>query len=401
MNKNNTYLPPIHPKKASTRQDEKWDEAVNLFNSKQYDNVLPTILDYVSSHLQNKKAGNTYEIAHGSVVVTITQTGEALHVKCPFLNIANAKKVPLMRRLAELRMHPLNLTNVSLENDLVYFSFSCALNLCEPYKIYSVLREICYYADSYDDEFIEKFDASHLQEPKITPFSDGLKAEAYANFQKILDEGLQRFDHYMSIRHGNNAWYTLNITLKRLEFYAEPQGYLRTIIEEAVDGIFDRDMAFHDKLLQGKANLEKLKNYTEDKFAEDLYLVETFIPHKYSGKKENIRENWEDSYADAQDMIANSNFEDAANLIQSCFYGLFYYNLVDESISKPITDALAQANGLDWNQSAPILLGGMQAIMEDDFMNNDFGMDLSKIMGEQMQQSMAMMQKMMANFKTN
>jgi hypothetical protein len=401
MDKNITYFPAINAKKASTRQDEKWDEAVAFFKSKQYDKVLSSLLDYVSSELQHKKVDGAYIIPHGSVVLTILQTESELTVKCPFLDIGNAKKVPLMRRLAEIRMHPLNLTNVSLENDLVYFSFSCPLNLCEPYKLYGVLREICYYADNYDDEFIEKFDATHLQEPKITPYSDDLKQEAYANYQVILAEALVRFDKYMESRQENNAWYTLNITLKRIEFYAEPQGYLRQLIEKAVDGIFDRRVPFQSRLLNGKASLEKLRDYPQEKFSDDLYQIETFIPYKYSGKKENIRENWEDSYDEAQDLLNNSRFEDACNLLQSCFYGLFYYNLVDEDISKPITDALAQANGLDWNQAAPILLKGMQAIMEDSVFGDAFGMDLSKIMGEQMQQSMAAMQQMMSNFKTN
>jgi len=401
MNKNNTYFHPINTKQASTRQDEKWDEAVAFFNSNQYHLVLSTLLEYIGVDLSSKKVGDAYIIPHGSVVVTIEQTDTELSIKCPFIDITNAKKVPLMRRLAEIRMYPLNLTNIALEGSLVYFSFSCPIHLCEPYKIYSVLREICFYADSYDDEFIEKFDATHLQEPKITPLSIDLKDEAYANYQKILDEGLQRFNHYMEKRDQNNAWYTLNITLKRIEFYAEPQGYLRTVIEKAVDGIFDRNAPFQNRLLNGKASLETLKSYSSEQFSKDLYHVETFIPHKYSGKKENIRENWEDSYTEAQEMIANARFEDASNLLQSCFYGLFYYNLVDESISKPITDAMMQANGLDWSQAAPILLKGMQAIMEDIPLGNDFGMDLTKIMGEQMQQSMAAMQQMMANFKTN
>lgn len=156
MNKNNRYFPPIHSKKSSTRQDEKWDEAVTLFNNKQYAKVLPTLLDYVNPALQSKKNGDTYDIPHGSVVVSFTQTNKEFKVECPFLNIANAKKVPLMRRLSELHMYPLNLTNVALKGDLVYFTFSCPISLGEPYKIYGVLREICYYADTFDDEFIEK-----------------------------------------------------------------------------------------------------------------------------------------------------------------------------------------------------------------------------------------------------
>ena len=35
--------------------------------------------------------------------------------------------------------------------------------------------------------------------------------------------------------------------------------------------------------------------------------------------------------------------------------------------------------------------------MEDNILGNESGMNLSKIMGEQMQQSMAAMQQMMAN----
>lgn len=401
MNKNNTFFPTIVEKQVSTRQDHKWDEALSLFEKKQYQKVVPTILDYVGSHLQAKKSGDSYIIPHGSVVVTITQTATELIVKCPFLNIANAKKVPLMRKLAELRMHPLNLTNLTLENDLVYFSFSCPLELCEPYKIYAVLREICFYADSYDDEFITKFEATNIHEPKINRFSNDITANAFTNYQKIISEGIERFNYYMEKRHGNNAWYTLNITLKQIEFYAEPQGYLRTILEKAIDGIFDREIPFHDRLLRGKMDLEKLLNYSQDDFSADLYQIETFIPHKFSSKKDNIRENWEESYNEAEEMIANSRFEDAAIVMQSCFYNLFYYNLVDEEIKKPIIDALEQSSGLDWNQAAPILYKGMESIMEDTILQNDFGMDLSKIMTEQMQQSMAAMQEMMANFKIN
>ena len=249
--------------------------------------------------------------------------------------------------------------------------------------------------------FIAFFDATHLQKPTITTYPDNLKLEAFNNYQKIIEEGIQRFNHYTETRQSNNAWYTLNITLKKISFYAEPQGYLRTLLENAIDAIFDAYTPFQDRLLNGKVNLEKLKNYSQDKFSNDLYKIETFIPHKYSGKKENIRENWTGNYDEAQELISNAKFEEACNQLESSFYGLFYYNLVDESISKPITEALDQSKGLDWNVAAPILLKGMESIMEDTPQGIDFGMDLSKIMGQQMQQSMAAMQEMMANFKTN
>lgn len=399
MDKNNKFFLPINAKESSRRQDEKWDQALALFNNKQYELILPTLLQYVGIDPESKKVNGVYEVSHGSVVLSIEQTATELKIRCPFLDISNAKKIPLMRRLAEIRMSPLNLTNVVLEGSLVYFSFSCPLELCEPYKIYSVLREICFYADSYDDEFIEKFDATHLQEPKIIAYSDEVKKEAYANCQEILEDGIERFNHFMEKRDFHNAWYTLNISLKKIEFYAEPQGYLRGWLEKSIDKIFDGNVPFQNRLLEGKSSLEKLKDYPIEKFSDDLYQKETFITHKYSGKKENIRENWEDSYSDVQETMSNAKYEDASTLITSCFYNLFYYNLVDETISQPVTDAMNQASGLPFSQAAPILFKGMQAIMEDNFDGNPFGMDLSKMMGEQMQQSMAAMQQIMANFK--
>lgn len=395
MEKCTTYLAPLNAKKESTRQDEKWDEALEYYNTKQFDKIMPTILDYVSADLRNKKTDTGYVIPHGSVIVHITQTDEEVQIKCPFINIENAKKIPLMRRLAEMRMHPLHLAKVSLEGDEVFFYFNTPLHLCEPYKMYSVLREICHLADTFDDEFIEKFDATNVQEPKVTPYAESLKVEAHQNYVKIIEEGITNFDHYMSKRQGNNAWYTLNITLKRIEYYATPQGYLRSEIERAVDAIYDGHLSLYDRLLAGKENLLKLKSYTEENFFNDLYKIETFIPHKYSGKKENIRENWEESYDDVQEMINNMNTEEACLTMLSCFYNLYYYNLIDEDINKPISEAMAKASSQSWNDAAPILLEGMEGVMEDNDMMNGFGMDLSKIMGEQMQQSMAMIQQMM------
>jgi len=46
-------------------------------------------------------------------------------------------------------------------------------------------------------------------------------------------------------------------------------------------------------------------HYSKEKVLESLYKIEVFIPHKYSGKKENIRDNWE-SYYDVQEMTEYS-----------------------------------------------------------------------------------------------
>ncbi len=399
MEKCNTYLPSVNENGASTITDEKWDEAVSYYNSEQYNKIVPTIIEYINTDFTSKyKTKNGYTIPHGSVIVSIILTDKEFKVSCPFVNIANAKKVPLMRKLAELRLTPLDLTNITLKDDNAVFEYACPLELCEPYKIYNVLKEICLFADRYDDEFIEKFDAERMQEPKIEPISAATKEEVYNKVQHLIDENIARLDYYISKRNGRGAWCTLNITLKQLEFYAEPQGYLRTEIENAVDLIYDRDMNFQDLVLKSKENLLKIRNYDKEKFFESLYDIEVFVPYKYSGKKENIRDNWSDSYDTIKEMMHETNYEAAATEMLSMFYNLFYYNLVNEEISKPITDAMALAGGKNWAEAAQELFKGMQSVMEDNFEMPDFGMDISAAMQEQMKNNMAMLQNMMKGF---
>ncbi len=303
-----------------------------------------------------------------------------------------------MRKLAELRLNPLDLTNVALRGDDAIFEYECPLDLCEPYKIYDVLKEICVFADMYDDEFIEKFDAKRIREPKIEPFAMSVKEEAYTKFQQIIDEHIARLDHYMTQRIGRAAWCTLNIAFKQLEFYAQPQGFLRTEIERAINLIYDRNINFHDLLLKSKENLLKIRNYDKQKFFDSLYNIEVFVPYKYSAKKENIRENWAESYSEIEDYMNGGNYEAASVEMLSMFYNLFYYNLINEEISKPLMDAMALASGQDWKTAAEKLYGGMEAIMEDKIDFGNFGMDISASMQEQMKNSMAMLQNFMNGF---
>lgn len=389
-----TYTSPIDTNEAPTFQPEKWDEVLHLYNTKQYSQILPNILAYVNPSLAHKKTNEGYVIPHGSVTVYVQQSETELSIKCPFLNIENAKKTPLLRQLAEMRMYPLGLTNVVLENNEVIFYFKCPLHLCEPYKIYNVLREICTFADTYDDELIEKFDAKSLQEPKIVPYTDAVKNTAYQNYQAIIEDGLARYDYYMSRRYESDAWYVLNMTFKKLDYCIAPKGYLKTQLENAINA-FCSNNAFHTRLHQGKEDLLKLKECSLEKLGSNLYKTETFIPVKYNGKKESIRKDWEHLYKDVKDMITATNNEGACLAMLSGFYNMYYYNLVNQDINKPLVEAMQQAGGLNYSEAAPILFKGMKAVMEDTVVENDYGMDLSKAMGSKIQEAMQSFQNMM------
>ena len=113
------------------------------------------------------KTGNagfsSFDIPHGSITLQLNITDDEFKVHAPFLNISGSKRIPLLRKVTELNFSPLNLSSIFLDGDQLAFRYSSPISLCEPYRTYDALREICIYADSYDDEFINKFNASWIR----------------------------------------------------------------------------------------------------------------------------------------------------------------------------------------------------------------------------------------------
>ena len=98
--------------------------------------------------------------------------GDQLNITAPFLLLPEKGRIPLLRQVAALNLTELTLACISLQNDKLFFDFHCPVALCNPYKIYYVLEEICRIGDKYDDEFVTKFKAERIYEPKITPYDN-------------------------------------------------------------------------------------------------------------------------------------------------------------------------------------------------------------------------------------
>ena len=411
MDKILSYKKPIYSFSESKMNDDYWDTALEHYNNKRYLESFYAVMDYIDPDLRkNYGTDKGFSIPHGSIVVNIELSKEQLIINSPFISLADSKRVPLMRKLAEIKQHPLNLADIRLEGDEAHFHFACPIHNCEPYKLYNLLREICFFADMFDDEFIEKYNASHLTEPQVTQIEESVKEDAYLAIKGMLEESLEYFDHYMKKRWSKHAWYTLNIGFKRIEYYAQPQGFYRTELERSIDTIYDSEIPFLDRLAKGKAQLQHFLKYTEEGVKDALYTANTFVSHKYKGSIENTKEKWDGSYDDIKQMIANGNYEEGALTILSQFYNLFYYSIASEEIRTGVMEAMEQAQGKSWNEGSQILLQAMENVMEDNldlFAGMGMGMDLSKVMEgvegmdiakameENMAQSMEMMQKMM------
>jgi hypothetical protein len=348
-----------------------WDTVLNLYESGRYKETIVGIINYVDPGLVEKTGSDdnsSFIIPHGSAIVHIRIKNDHLYVDAPFLSAENANKIPLLRQVAQINFSPLNLARIVLKGDQLAFTYSCPLDLCEPYKMYEVFREICLYADAYDDEFIKKFNATWIQEPIIKPFPQSEKDQIWDQVQIYIKEAQSYISYFETKRSLGYCWDILNITLMKIEYYARPQGILRSEIEKQISYL-QGEAPVNEKVNRGKEFLRKLQEYTREEFDEDLYEAQTFIPYKYRSTLENIRSNFEDSYQTARKERDGGDHMGSTLSMTYIFFKLFYYNNVSEDIAEVVIQGMQKASGKPWQEASGHLWEAMHKIMTEDVSN--------------------------------
>jgi hypothetical protein len=235
--------------------------------------------------------------------------------------------------------------------------------MCEPLKIYNVLKEICTYADRYDDEFIKKFGAAWIHEPVIKRFSRDFINFAWQRIQLYLKEASAYIELFQRKRLDLHSLQLLTITLLKIHYYIEPQGILGTNIEKTIALLQHSETPLTDKLRKGVEFLKKLQNYNPDEFAKDLYAVDIFIPVKYSIDVEKIETYWQEVSGPVKKSIAARDYTAVVLTIQNAFFDLLYNYIVPFSARKAIIESLLNSNGKRWVEASSILGNALNTIM--------------------------------------
>lgn len=345
-----------------------WDDVLEKYDAKKYAEELPALLYYVNPELIEKYGNeekNYFEIPHGSVVVKIKQTDTDIHVEAPFLDISKSNKIPLMRRVAQLNFHPLTLVKIVLDdNDKLNFTFNVPLELAEPYKMYDVLREICLNADRYDDEFITKFKAEWIQEPRIKRFSNKELEVIWDKVQSYVSEAFEYVKFMESKGISDFVYDVLKSTFTKIDYYIAPQGYLRSEFENNISGL-DVGDPLPDRIHKGKEFLLKLQNYDKQKFLEDIYRADVFIPFKFKSNIDDVRKNFQFAYDTCRDEISRRSFMGAFFTIHCEFLRLFYYNNVADELADLVTEAMVKASQKPWEAASYILKEAFDTVMDE------------------------------------
>lgn len=345
----------------------KWETVLDLFDEGKYKESLIALLEYVDRELVNKRGNpdrSEFVIPHGSIIVKLRIDKKNFYISAPFLKVPTTRYIPLLRQATQLNIYPLNLANIVLEDDLLIFKFSCPLELCEPYKIYDVMREICSYADSYDDEFIKKFGARWINKPVIKRFSGNLVDFTWQKTQNYLNEAAAFIDYFERKRLFAPCLDVIIITLLKIDYFAEPQGVLRTDIEKNISQLQNREVQPADRIRKGKQFLKHLQDYKKEEFANDLYVAEVFIPFKNNFTVDMIETYFQELYNTIKQKMAAREYMWVVFTLHDAFLTLFYQYIVPYNIRSVFTDSLLNASRKPWDEAASILWAALDKVMK-------------------------------------
>lgn len=366
MDHNLSYLQPLLEPGLSRTSEKRWEKVIAAHKAEDYVGVVHGILDYVDTGLI-ARTGNAdrtmFRVPHGSVILQLQLKEDAFEVRAPFLNIAQSKKIPLLRKTTELNFSPLNLSSIHLREEELFFHYKSPLALCEPFRTYDALREICIYADTYDDEFIRKFGAQWIVQPDIRPFSDALKKQAWDDTRSYIEESMQGIAYFENKRNFNLIWYIITITLLKIEEHIRPQGMLRTEMEKVISFLTENNESVNNKAERGRRYLEKLLDYDPKEFSGDLYTTETFIPYKQRNQLQTIKTDAADIYDQVRRELEQGNQLGAALTLQYHFLSTMYYNEIPRSVYDTMREALLEAGGKPWKDASKALFRGLRNII--------------------------------------
>ncbi|HNE50261.1 MAG TPA: hypothetical protein PLZ64_03910 [Chitinophagales bacterium] len=350
---------------------EQWDKAMQLYESGAFADAVRACINYIDPAIETKYANadkTEYYIPHGSILVALKISETDVQISAPFLNIEQAKRVPILRQVAQLNFSPLTITEIVLDGDKLFFTFQCALAIAEPYKIYEVLREICINADNYDDEFISKFDAKHLNEPKITPYTAAQNEQAWNTVQQYIKEAFTVYEQLENKRLTSYLWDVLVITILKIDYFCAPQGLLRSEIEKTLIFLNSKE-DYYQRLSTGKEFLRKLQNTSPAELERSLYNIEIFIPYKFRTDLESVRNTLKYAFETAEKEIRAMDFIGATLTLEYGILNLLYNNTVENAIAERITQAMESASEKPIQEAANLLFEAVKVIMTVDVLS--------------------------------
>lgn len=337
-----------------------WDKAMDAFDAKEYRKTIIETINYMNSTLLwGKETGGDIEIlqGQGSAQIQVNLTSDTFTVKAPFLKVtASTNKVALFRKVAEINFNPLTLSQIHLKDDTLWFDYEMPVSLAQPNKIYDVIREICVFADDYDDEFVEKYKADFYQEPKVTQLTEDEKEKVWQQIDTILTEWKNYVSFFKEKRWDAFQWDITVISILKIVNMPYVHGNLRTKLQEYVNNLFNGKIDFNHRIDKGVNFMNKLCAKTKEEYMKDIYHAEAFVSLKWRSSTQILQDDAKNMERNVAKYVKDGdNFMLCYYLQYSFLYILYNFN-VEEAHKDAIYDVLEEVSGKEHHIAGPKLL---------------------------------------------
>lgn len=366
MNNSHIFEEPIAGPVGLTDFTNRWQAVLDSYRDGKHRETLVKFLDYLDPTVV-KKHGNAdlsqFSIPHGSIVLNISVSDSGVAVVAPFLSIPEKRVNALLRQITEINFSVLFLSRIVLEDEKLYFKAEFPLELCEPYRLYDIIWEICMNADHYDDVFIEKFQAGRICTPRVERYSTEQLQGFHAGFLRLVNEGLEYLQYFR-----DNRWYDMGvesglISLMKIGYIFSPKGNLSFEIGNATGASYGKTPSA-EKLDSQCAFFEKMGAMPFEKFAESIYRTESLIAPRKHAFLPGIKTELENYWKNAEKDISSSAFMSAAIFLLYDIYSVYNRFLIPRTIEEMLNSGLRGASGKDWETASQELFKAVSSVMK-------------------------------------
>ncbi len=360
------YMDPINRYESKIDRD-LYRSCVKLYDAGKFEESFRLFMNYVNREMAEKYEidNNHWRLPHGSMMVDITVTPDRLDITAPFVKLPEQRLAPVLRRVLDINTNVLTLALIKLDDDGLFFNYSCPMSLAEPFKIYGIINEICMNGDSYDDEFVEEFGAIPMAEKQVEYLSQDRVDKAWDLYHSLLDEAME-YDRYFS----SKRWHGLSVdvlgcALMKIDYTLAPQGYLRTRLEKSISVLWSQGRV--EEIASRLRKDMEFGTLEKEKFTRDFYRTTFFMHAKRSMDMDGCQKNMAQRYDWArQDRQHNSSIGVVLNYYYACYDSLYKY-FVPHKLEREMTSTLAKCSNRPWVEAAELAWSSFQKIMDPAF----------------------------------
>lgn len=357
MNTSFTFYQPPDYHSINNENIHYWYQANELYREKRYRDSFIHVLKFLNEKAVNEKVhSNTMEfkLAHGSVLLEMQLDATDYSIRVPFLKATN-ESLPVLRRVLELNFNVLTLSQIYLEDDILYFFHKDSLETAEPHKILELIREICLHADHYDDLFTREFrvelppGVTHLSLSKEELESD------YEQFTASLTEGIEASRFFLNKRFFYLALQALIISLLKTDYYLIPEGYVKSELNEILAKALDSEE--NEMVINTLVDrIDKLKNLSFNDFSESMYKPQNLIPLRRFISLEEITSDISQVKTESLNLRNEAAYMPMVMQAQRFFLELLETSQVPVNIEQKIHNALLATSNRPFKESSDTLM---------------------------------------------